>query len=362
MPRIYISHFPHDTSRNEVDIIRHRFSKVMGVENILDTTMIESEVTIERQKAVWSCNGLIIVLGRYALNMVDEKGNRVIEDPYEPVHIEIDAGLRSGLQIVVLVVDGAPKLVSSQIPEPLQLLLTQATHYQIYNDAELEHILDDLAQVNWNSIARIKKRKKPVSLTTGYEHMLADNPIESRYGVQNANNTQTSLSPRSRQSTRNQTASSNKDVSLIAGYEHLLADDPIESRYGLQDASHNTTTSYRPRHKRVQPFRSSNKDVSLTAGYEHLLADNPEELTYGVQNANNKKASRSRLSSRRTSKKPTPISRPLVEGYDRLLADDPAELPYGASTDRQAHRQSQSSKGNEGVLLRFMDKLSDWFS
>jgi len=129
--RIYISHLRYDTSRNDVKQIRQRFATRFGADNILDTTSIQTTVTTERQQAVWSCNGLIVVLGRYALNMVDEEGNRVIDDPYDPVHVEIDAGLRAGMQIVVLLVDGTPKLVASQLPEQLQPLLTKATLYQV---------------------------------------------------------------------------------------------------------------------------------------------------------------------------------------------------------------------------------------
>jgi len=129
--RIYISHLRYDTSRNDVKQIRQRFTTRFGADNILDTTSIQTTVTTERQQAVWSCNGLIVVLGRYALNMVDEEGNRVIDDPYDPVHVEIDAGLRAGMQIVVLLVDGTPKLVASQLPEQLQPLLTKATLYQV---------------------------------------------------------------------------------------------------------------------------------------------------------------------------------------------------------------------------------------
>lgn len=289
MSRIYISHLQYDTSRSTVKRMRQRFALHLGAENVIDTTRVTSTVTTDRQQAVWSCNGLIVVFGRYAMNMVAEDGKRIIDDPYEPVHVEIDAGLRSEMQIAVIVLDNTPEITTDQLPESLQPLLKQATHYRVTDDDELDALLDDLVAVQWDSIAQIPKLKKPVSLTAGYEHLLADNPNEYRYGVQNADNSTASASSASR--SLYPPKSSGKGISLTAGFENLLADDVTNHRYRLHNAQNTRAIAHRPsptRQNRRTGFSNHNisnspkKDVSLVRGYENLLADDPNKGRSGM--------------------------------------------------------------------------------
>jgi len=201
-------------------------------------------------------------------------------------------------------------------------------------------------------VARIPKLKKPVSLTSGYEHLLADDPTESRYGAQNARNKTASL-PSDLQRSQSRSHSSRRNISLIDGFDKLLADDPNKVRYGVKSSQNRTPpvlssspsppppTS--PRHR-----RTSNKNISLTDGFDNLLADDPNKVQYGSRQS---RQSHTSLTSHNTNVSNKHIS--LTDGFDNLLADDPSKTPY--------REQSRKPDMTDNNLQRMMDKAMDWF-
>lgn len=120
MPRIYISYRPVDSSRNEVRHIKARLIDIFGAENIMDTAGDHMETTLERQAMVESCDILLVVIGQYWLDMVDEQGNLLLEDPYDPVHVELSAGQKSARVIRILLVDNTENPTSDDLPEVLR--------------------------------------------------------------------------------------------------------------------------------------------------------------------------------------------------------------------------------------------------
>ncbi len=162
MSRIYISHRPEDSSRNEVAIIRERLIAEFGEDNILQSTGSNMEVTTNLQRLVWSCDVLLIVIGRYWANMVDERGHYLLEDPYDPIHVEVDAGLKSVMVVAVLVVDGVPIPKRNQLPEVLQPVLKKVT-LEAPDHEHLERVLDELIPL-WGAIST--------------ENLAADDPID----------------------------------------------------------------------------------------------------------------------------------------------------------------------------------------
>ncbi len=123
MPRIYISHRPEDSSRNEVAMIRERLIAEFGADNILESTGSTMEITTNLQRMVQSCDVLLVVIGQYWLNMMDEKGNLLLEDPYDPIHVEIDAGLKTLMVVKFMLVDGVSAPSVDAVPEVLRGLM-----------------------------------------------------------------------------------------------------------------------------------------------------------------------------------------------------------------------------------------------
>jgi len=143
MPRIYISYRPEDSSRNEVDLIRQRVAHEFGAENILESTGSNVEITTHLQQLVRSCDVMLVVIGRYWADMVDEDGNSLLHDPYDPIHVELDAGLKTLMVIKVIVVDAAPMPSAKNLPETLRPLLSKDL-FDVQDDYKLNAVLDEL--------------------------------------------------------------------------------------------------------------------------------------------------------------------------------------------------------------------------
>ncbi len=143
MPRIYISHRPEDSSRNEVAIIRDRLIAEFGEENILQSTGSNMEITTNLQRLVQSCDVLLVVIGRYWTNMVDEQGNYLLEDPYDPIHVEVDAGLKTMMVIKTLVVDGSRVPSIDSLPDALKNLMLKDV-IEAQDDMLLGRELDEM--------------------------------------------------------------------------------------------------------------------------------------------------------------------------------------------------------------------------
>jgi hypothetical protein len=124
MPRIYISHRPEDSSRNDVRIIRERLIEVFGVDNVIDTASDHMDTTQERQAVIKSCDILLVVIGQYWHNMVDEQDNKLLEDPIDPVHVELSQARESGLDIRLLLVDEVEQPKAVDLPEVLWWMIT----------------------------------------------------------------------------------------------------------------------------------------------------------------------------------------------------------------------------------------------
>ena len=127
MPRIYISHRPEDSSRNEVLIIRQHLSDAFGADNILESTGSNIEIITQLERLVESCDVVLIVIGRYWLNMIDEEGMRLLDDRFDPIRVEIETALRVAKPIKVLLTDGSQLPQKENFPKTLQPLSDQKT-------------------------------------------------------------------------------------------------------------------------------------------------------------------------------------------------------------------------------------------
>ncbi|MEQ6342080.1 MAG: TIR domain-containing protein [Gammaproteobacteria bacterium] len=74
------------------------------------------------EKAVSSCKVLIVVIGKQWLTVVDEKGNRRLEDANDFVRMEISAALKRDIRVVPVLVEGATMPEEGSLPEDLKRL------------------------------------------------------------------------------------------------------------------------------------------------------------------------------------------------------------------------------------------------
>lgn len=119
MPRIYVSHRSEDSSHDDIPIILDLLRDKFGHDNVFDTTDPTSNTTAKRQILVKSCDVLLIIVGRFWTAMVDELGNNMLFDPYDPVNIEISTGLATEMAITTVVVDGVDMPATNQLPDYL---------------------------------------------------------------------------------------------------------------------------------------------------------------------------------------------------------------------------------------------------
>ncbi len=125
MPRIYISHRPEDTSRNDVVFIHEQLVRSYGEKNVLQSTGSNSEITTNLEQLVKSCDFMLIVIGQYWLDMMDEDGERLLDDPFDPIRVEIETGLKARIPTAIILVDDASLPSSDDLPPSLHTMLDQ---------------------------------------------------------------------------------------------------------------------------------------------------------------------------------------------------------------------------------------------
>ena len=81
---------------------------------------LEFDTVIE--KAVSSCDALIVVIGKEWLTAADEKGKRRLDDPNDFVRLEIAAALRRDIRVIPVLVQGAAMPDEGSLPDDLKRL------------------------------------------------------------------------------------------------------------------------------------------------------------------------------------------------------------------------------------------------
>jgi hypothetical protein len=93
---------------------------------------IDPVIDIERQVA--SCDALIAVIGQNWLTITDRQGRRKLDDPDDPVVLEIGTALERGIRVVPLLVDGAIMPNPDDLPKRIQgLSRRQAVQLDLEN-------------------------------------------------------------------------------------------------------------------------------------------------------------------------------------------------------------------------------------
>lgn len=124
MPQIYVIYRPEDARKKSKEIIAI-LEKNYGANNVhspdydgyVDVYAIENDIKM--------ADYLLVIIGNYWADMVDESGVNLLNSVYDPVHMAIATGINSRKQLVPILVDGAPMPHPSRLPRELRKLTTQ---------------------------------------------------------------------------------------------------------------------------------------------------------------------------------------------------------------------------------------------
>jgi len=124
MPQLYVIYRPEDARKKSKEIIAV-LEKTYGTSNIqspdydgyVDVYAIEQDVKM--------ADFLLVIIGNYWADMVDETGVNLLNSVYDPVHMAIATAINSRKQVIPILVDGAPMPYPTRLPRELRKLATQ---------------------------------------------------------------------------------------------------------------------------------------------------------------------------------------------------------------------------------------------
>ncbi len=100
------------------------------------------------------CSAQVVVIGRQWLDLADEQGQRLLDDPNDIVRLGIESALRRGMPIIPVLVDGAPMPSTVLLPESIQRLTRRAgipVHYDPDFEVDVNRVIHAVRQ--WVSSA-----------------------------------------------------------------------------------------------------------------------------------------------------------------------------------------------------------------
>jgi formylglycine-generating enzyme required for sulfatase activity len=127
MVKIYVSYFPED-SQAYSDRIYGRLQKRFSRSNItrdIDVTEIGHDIRASKRKAIDNADIVLVIINKHWLTLVDEDGNRRIDNLNEPVRIELEYALQRPRDcdvVPILINKFSQKLNESKLPQELKSL------------------------------------------------------------------------------------------------------------------------------------------------------------------------------------------------------------------------------------------------
>jgi hypothetical protein len=98
--------------------------RIPDAQVFMDLDSIEAGVDFAEviREAVDSCAVLVALIGRQWATLVDEEGNRRLDNPDDFVRFEVQTALERGVRVIPVLVDGVAPLRQQQLPSELQKL------------------------------------------------------------------------------------------------------------------------------------------------------------------------------------------------------------------------------------------------
>lgn len=171
MGGIFISYRREDSAGHSgrlFDRLRERFGK----EHVfMDVSAIEPGVDFVEaiDRAVGSCDALIVVIGRKWLTCTDAAGNRRLDDPKDFIRLETAAALRREIRVIPVLIQDAAMPTEKELPEDL-LKLARRQAIEISDghwDSDTEALIETLVKVlpSEAKLSPARRTAEPPSIT-----------------------------------------------------------------------------------------------------------------------------------------------------------------------------------------------------
>ena len=128
-----------------------RLSARFGADRVfmdVDSVAFGADFTREILEDLYGCNVLLVLIGREWFAITDSTGRR-IDNPDDPVRVEIEAALQRDIRVVPVLVDGAALPKTDDLPQSLRPLVRrqarQLSHANFQSD--MERLIAELDKV-----------------------------------------------------------------------------------------------------------------------------------------------------------------------------------------------------------------------
>jgi hypothetical protein len=133
-PRVFINYRREDSPGSAGRHYDHLAEEIPAEHLFMDVDAIAPGVDFvsEIERAVKSCDVLLVIIGRSWLTAADRQGKRRLDDPDDFVRLEIATALKHGVRMIPVLVDGATMPAAADLPRDIQTLVRR-------NAVEISH-------------------------------------------------------------------------------------------------------------------------------------------------------------------------------------------------------------------------------
>lgn len=119
MPKIYVMYRPEDSRKSSQQILEI-LNSTFGAPNVKQPNYSGYLDVYQIEREVQQSDFLIVVIGRYWIDIVDEGGMNLLRDVYDPVHMAIATAIRAKKMMLPILVDGGAFPNRNQLPPELR--------------------------------------------------------------------------------------------------------------------------------------------------------------------------------------------------------------------------------------------------
>ena len=145
---IFVSYRREDSLHVTSHICTHLCNQ-FGRESVfrdLDSMPLGVDFRRHIEQTIGDCSVLLAIIGKDWLDAVDPSGRRRLDDPGDPVRVEIESALKRQIPVIPILVKGAPMPEEDQLPDTIKQLKYQAgiSIHEDYFQAGMERLIKQL--------------------------------------------------------------------------------------------------------------------------------------------------------------------------------------------------------------------------
>ncbi len=168
--RIFVSYRRRDTS-GYAHLVYTVLRKEFGADNVfmdVDTIQPGQDFVDTLDRALSTCDVIIVLIGPTWLSIQDENGVRRLDDPNDFVRLEITSAINHKKKLIPVLFDGAAMPAQDELPSDLRVLSRrQAVRIG-------EHAADDIERLLMRSIKQAMQEQQQAHVTTVNRQKKAD--------------------------------------------------------------------------------------------------------------------------------------------------------------------------------------------